>query len=400
MLDPKIQQAIEAGLDRVMERFAEDHTVVFGSDAERLSELHSGLEERTARWGRSHECALPDCSALSVKRSHTIQKEGPLRSVSKSGKVLTPRRSFETGQIDLALVGLGKASVFPGFCPEHERLFEEFEKDSRLQTERDVLLQLYRTACREQFRLEHTVWSLERLISRYEGIRDRGLATLLEGELGADWMRRNDIHPRSVTAEDGLTAHAREFLADARVALKTVDEGLRQHLEAAIQDGQSDVVGCVALQVDMCFPVALSGLGSFYVSEAGQRRRILVLLGVFPDCDSDSTMLTICAPPSDSVAVDWYLSRFESALGLLNMVEQWMIRGTDHWFLHPDVWAEKEEDVRRAILDTIEDGSAGIDAPLDFSILNSMRRDMLPMAQRNGCADLAKKEETKLLRFS
>jgi len=398
VLDPEVLRELEAGLDRVMERFADDHTVVFGSDAERLRELHSGLEEGAARWARSHECAFPGCSAPSISRSHTIQKEGPLRSVSKGGKVLTPRRSRQTGQIELALVGLSKASVFPGFCPEHERLFQEFERDGGLQTERDVLLQLYRTACREQFRLEHTVWSLERLISRYEGIRDQGLATLLERELGTDWMHRNDIRPRSITGEDGRTTRAREFLADARVALETVDSGLRQQLEAAIRDGQTDVAGCLAFQVDVCFPIALSGLGSFYVSEAGRHRRILALLGVFPDCIGNSTMLTICAPPSDSPAVDLYLSSLESALGLLNMVEQWMIRGTDHWFLHPDAWAAKPDGARQAILDSIEDGSAGIDAPLDFSILDGMRRDMLPMARRNGYTDLAKQEAAKLVR--
>jgi hypothetical protein len=78
---------------------------------------------------------MPECDQTAI-RSHSQQKEGQLRAIARAGKVYAIESSMARAlgvggmeaPLSLNLVGISKASVFAGFCAEHDRqLFEPIE---------------------------------------------------------------------------------------------------------------------------------------------------------------------------------------------------------------------------------------------------------------------------------
>lgn len=36
--------------------------------------------------------------------------------------------------------------------------------------------------------------------------------------------------------------------------------------------------------------------------------------------------------------IKYYIRHFEDPLNVTNMAETWMVHGSDHWFLKPNIW--------------------------------------------------------------
>ena len=67
--------------------------------------------------------------------------------------------------------------------------------------------------------------------------------------------------------------------------------------------------------------------------------------------------------------------RIDNIFGLLNLVEGWVIHGTDHWFIRPSVWGALPSSRKRQILDGLKstDGAPGIsETPSIFDNLRLM----------------------------
>lgn len=74
-------------------------------------------------------CSHPEASAASCEggiiRAHTVQRRGGLAAIAEAGHVLTLKPTMK-GMIDHEgrppprAIGVGKASVFPGFCNRHD----------------------------------------------------------------------------------------------------------------------------------------------------------------------------------------------------------------------------------------------------------------------------------------
>jgi len=84
---------------------------------------------------RSFSCLYPGCDKPAVK-SHSQQKEGQLRAIAKGGHVYTLGRNLAeslkllaTQRSPFIKVGIGEASVFYGYCTDHDRdIFAAIEK--------------------------------------------------------------------------------------------------------------------------------------------------------------------------------------------------------------------------------------------------------------------------------
>ncbi|HCK0618534.1 hypothetical protein CGI93_23540 [Vibrio parahaemolyticus] len=90
---------------------------------------------------KKYKCLYDGCKSHAIK-SHSQQKNGPLRAICEEGKVFRlsddMQRSFnvKTGEMknEFLLKGVGESSTFPGFCNEHESMFSVFE-DSGLEVD-------------------------------------------------------------------------------------------------------------------------------------------------------------------------------------------------------------------------------------------------------------------------
>lgn len=105
-------------------------------------------------------CLYDDCKEKAIK-SHSQQRNGPLKNISERNKVfrlnddLQRSLNIETDQIEyrFSLKGIGESSTFPGFCEKHETIFSEFEtKELTMDNQKQALLLFYRTVCYEKSR--------------------------------------------------------------------------------------------------------------------------------------------------------------------------------------------------------------------------------------------------------
>jgi hypothetical protein len=112
-----------------------------------VGEIHKIIT--SAKTAAGQQCLFVDrngkrCRSEAIN-SHSLQRSGPLSEISENGHViqvaprLAARASFEDGYFQR--VGLRKASVFPGFCDEHDsKLFSDIEGQEFPLNQRAALL--------------------------------------------------------------------------------------------------------------------------------------------------------------------------------------------------------------------------------------------------------------------
>jgi len=80
---------------------------------------------------RCHRCLYPECASDAI-RSHSQQKAGPLQAIADQGLVYAFKSDIvhywvNSGPV-ISRIGIGKASIFPGFCNDHDtKLFSLIE---------------------------------------------------------------------------------------------------------------------------------------------------------------------------------------------------------------------------------------------------------------------------------
>jgi len=390
------KDAINEAIDFALGEYKRDSQAIL-AEAERKRELFGARDRRLAQWSKSRGCIFRGCTARSIRRSHSIQKSGPLLAVSKGAVVLTPQLDFRSGEMRLIERGLSQASVFPGFCETHEALFRRFEETKDLKEVENVWLQIYRTICREVVRLEIEVASADGLVADYAGLRDRKLLSIVEQRLGLEWLKRNDVTLNDLQLHnDPVLKPAQETADELRTALAELKSEHLPELESLVPDRLGEAAGPFGFTLDEPLPVTLSGMGFFDVIERGTPRRVLALLGVFPDIDSGSTTLVMHGKAADANAIHAYLRRVQTPLDALGMVERWMVRGTDHWFVDPDLWRAKDTSAQRALLREMLDSSKGITAAVGTSLFDDLRTRLLGELAATMDEETIRRERAKL----
>lgn len=137
-----------------------------------VGEVHAILSE--ADTATPKQCLYHDrdgkrCRGEAI-RSHSLQRSGPLASIAEDGHVVKVGPTLRAQPIEqrklFERIGLGKASIFPGFCSTHDtELFSEIEgKDLRL-TQRTGVVVAIRAMAMELFKKIQMVQIHEKLMS-------------------------------------------------------------------------------------------------------------------------------------------------------------------------------------------------------------------------------------------
>ncbi|MGZ8271772.1 MAG: hypothetical protein ACXW1T_11150 [Methylophilus sp.] len=377
-MNSTVFEKINAALDSILDDYSEDHQVIFFTDAHRRAEQFNGIQQKFKDWNKIKNCIYQGCKCKSIKRSHTIQKSSSIASVSKNSTTLTPQFNHEIGEITLTPKGLAQASVFPGFCETHEALFAKFENTKKLEDEESLVLQIYRSICREVVRLRHEIKHLESTREKYQALRDKSLMEILRRKLGEEWLKTNDVKLSSISfKDDPMLEKITSSIDGLRTTLSQIESEHLREVEDAISGVQSDEINPVVISIDIMVPVALSGFGSFWVQDDGTLRQVFAVLGIYPFRDSNETVILLHGRAADTKFINGYLALHKNSFDILGMIEKFMIRGTDHWFLHPEVWDAKTQDERREILAEILDASKGLEEPVPYSIFDSIRQQMI-----------------------
>ena len=104
----------------------------------------------------TYECLYPNCREVAIK-SHSQQRLGALRSIAEEGLVYSVQRNHYQvmkrlpNTTVMVPTGISEASIFIGFCPDHDRLiFEPLEKiPLEPSNKKQPFLLLFRSFCYE-----------------------------------------------------------------------------------------------------------------------------------------------------------------------------------------------------------------------------------------------------------
>ena len=395
-MKPEVIKHINNALDEILSEYKNDHHLIFDNDSERLGVYHRQARKKHKSWNNRKKCIYRGCTNKSIRRSHSIQKSGSLKVIARNSTVLAPEFNQKNGKIELVGKGLAQASVFPGFCEKHEALFNSFENNKNIESIETPLLQIYRSICREIVRLKHEIKFSEQIIFEYQNFRDKKLKRIMEEKLVTNWMKINNVKVNKFNVtEDPLISFFRNRYVDLKNTLEELENEHLREIEECLEINDENTEGTLSplsISIDEQIPVALSGIGSFRVDEGNHSKRVLVVLMVFPN--AKSTNIVIHGKSSDTEYFHGYLSKMKNSFDILNMVEQWMIRFTDHWFLSHDVWDKKKQIEKAIILKEFMDISKGPAKELNFSIFDDIRRSMIRTWKISGSIE---KKEIEIL---
>jgi len=358
-----------AAYDEALREFDKDHTVIFPSDAER-NRLFFGFLKRWAKaWSKPGPCMYDGCTNRSIARSHTISLSSSIRLIAECDHVLTPR--FGDNGLDLVRIGVREASTFPGFCEEHETHFAPFEMKKSMTDAGHFGLQAFRTICREIYAKRYQQQKGEAMLADYQRLRK----AFVIGRLRQAHVSTKPLNVSGLRFEnDPLETKLVEMLNDTQVDLPEL-EALYRGILDDLQDDSDNIAMNVA-NFDTQLAVCLSGLGVLNYTHHGTRKRALCFLAVISETGQTKIMIGGVAEHKNALQL-YFEANSSSSPAFLEMVESWMIHGSDHWFMTPSAWAGIPNARQRAVCDRILDERWSLADRVPFSILDEPRRRLV-----------------------
>ncbi|MFW6046913.1 MAG: hypothetical protein ACOCP4_03895 [Candidatus Woesearchaeota archaeon] len=373
---------IEKELDRIMNKF--DNEEFISQDFENYSKIIKQSYYKNQRLHRKRrECEVIGCKKKTIKKSHSIPKTSILQNISSNGHLLKPEfyinNSPPTNK--MVKVGIHNASVFPGFCEKHENIFKSFEIDGKINNDQKAILQTYRTICRERVFREIELEINEIAKTEYKKkINNDALKCI--NEVLSKYPQFNKIEEIDINGVDSVINSLNKlnsYLSEPIQQFKEFEENIFSWLLNLSY--KNDLIVRVT-NIDLHLPVSICGFGSQEYIEKSERKEAYVLLNVMPQ--KNSTDIVCVGLKQDQTIVEKYFDFFlADPLNILNMIESFMVNGTDQWYINPDFWKTiprpKQEKILYDILFTE-------DSFLDeypVSIFDNIRRDIISVLKEN-----------------
>ncbi|OCB73168.1 hypothetical protein B0A79_24900 [Flavobacterium piscis] len=392
---------IPDAMEKAMNDFLDNPDIIFADDTEHLK-FRYGAFDKLKDWKKNRNCIVKNCSNISIERSHTIQKAGSIKQIAEKGYVLSPAFNYKTEKIELKKIGINEASTFPGYCNLHENLFNNFEQAKDLKTDEDFGLQLYRTVCREIIINKNHLKRFDSLVSSYKIFRDKKIQETTIAKLDHNIFESSPIKIKKISIES-FDYRLKAVSERRKEIIRYLNEFLYIYHNAILHDLQKKKFGKIAfigMHFDVQIPVAIAGRGNFIINLRTKRKNIEVIFNVLPY--EDKTYIIISSLKKNSKQLSNYMSYFAwNSLQVINMIESWMIHGTDHWFLKPSVWNSLNFNLQRKILDKSNDFKYNIGNELEYTIFKEIKMEVIQEMENNyekltqPLIDLLQKEKIK-----
>lgn len=400
-MDKELQAKIEHAIDKAIADFHKDEESIFANENETLKYKYESLNP-LRKWTKKQTCIVKGCNNKSIEKSHTIQKSGSIKWISESGHVLSPRFNTDNGHIEIVGVGINEASVFPGYCSVHERLFEGFENVKDIQSEEHLGLQLYRTVCREIVITEFYINKLNTLNDKYKKFRNKKIGEAILDNFSADDLNKSDNQFKDfkITTKDRRLSLGENRIKNLHVNL---DEFLFKFHDGILNDlskNKFQKISYVALEFEKEIPVALAGCGNFNIKLKSKFKNVDAIMNVLPL--EGKTFIIIATLKKFTKELYAYMSQFENPLQIISLIENWMIHGSDHWFIKPSIWEKIDTKYQKQILETILDDKYNIGHEFDLTIFNELKMEFINRMEQNNeklneyHLELLHKEKTKI----
>ena len=372
------RETIAAIIDDTIDKHVADPGVVFGPEPERHKHRSRAIDTKRADWVNPRDCMYLGCTKLSIKRSHTIPRSA-LELIAEDSHVMHPRVNPWTAQLEVTQIGINQASTFAGYCHSHEQEFQCFESSLKMQQDSHILLQLFRTICREIAIKEHQLRVFQPILARYAEKRADWVRERMEEAIRARYLvdAKWSIGDCEIKVAD---VHA-EAVRRLNVVSTQLDSFKKHFFEPFVESQETGIFSLPLLRHNLPkrLPVALAGQGNICVrkDEDSNEHNTPAVINVLPL--TKGTEIFICVPQDRKPELQSYIyhriGNLPDESAILRMVEAWMLHGSDHWFLSPKAWAALSNSQRSAVLAAIENLSFNIGADPQVSILDLVRKD-------------------------
>lgn len=357
-----------------IESMAENDEIVNQDDLQKLK--FESEKRRYRNYRKRAECVFGKCTKNSVK-SHSIQKSRSLLAISVNSHVLHPQfnhKSVLQPEMVMERIGINDASTFLGFCEDHERLFSEFEKNGIISTPEHVFLQSYRNICREISHCVNDIDTLEYDVGRYKEIRNQKALDIFKIFI---LNMHADQSPEPVSLK--IECNDR-FISIADIGIPklkqklTILEKYKKYLYNKILNDKGDIdIYYRGLNIDLEFPVCLCGIGSVGIVDGNVPRTVFCIMNIIPT--ENNTSISIAGLIEDESILQPYWQYYtQNNISILNMVESFMIHGSDHWYINPSVWNILDTNRQTTILNDILATEKSFLDQFDLSIFDDLRK--------------------------
>ncbi|MFA7331845.1 MAG: hypothetical protein WC326_12320 [Candidatus Delongbacteria bacterium] len=376
--NPKVahKRQIKRSFNKIMSQYERDNLTVFNSDSSKYEFFFSEYKRLQAAWSNSRRCIFRDCNEFSIANSHSISRSF-LANIAERGMVLTPEFNTKANSYLMRKRGISEASTFPGFCVKHEQLFNEFEQRKYMTCDNAIVLQFYRTICREIVSkgIEKRFW--EGILTKYELLRESELSNRISRDLMKFGISENHASVKSLkfSGHNSITGHFLCKLYDLNKDLNNLINFHKNSLEKVIMGCEEENASFCVTQIETKIPVAISGLGGFTITENSNSHDVFFAMTVIPNFDS--TVIAMYSTNEDFDAVKKYFERYLNEIKIISLVESWMINFTDNWFLCPKIWNSMSENKQDLILKRLQDKKRTELKEFELSIFDDLRGVMV-----------------------
>jgi len=357
---PEAEAAFAAATSALYDRINSGEIELVSDSAYKKLKFGS-QKEIFKNWKKPAKCRYPGCGDKTIRRSHTLQKAGPLARIkSGDGHVIAPTLDYVKKEIVYERKGVDHASTFPGFCDRHELLFADLETRGTLEHPRDFVLQLFRSVAREAVRIRFDIDHHSRARDKFLALRDKNLAKLVHDEVSALLASHPILAKYKIQIPPDRGAQLAEWLESARTDLATI-EGMTADLVPALGAVDQGALGANIHRfvLNHRLPVTLSGQSAINFNVGPDPHRLILFLVVIPEDTRTQVLIAsrwVQAPLLDRYLRDTGLEAddgAEKAENLLGLIESFLLYGTDHWFFEETYWKSLPPASRDAILASV-----------------------------------------------
>ena len=311
------------------------------------------IKEREQNLKKKIKCMYPDCNKKPIM-SHTIPKSVTLNKISdEKNEVYFPK--LKNKQYVAEKININKASVFPGFCTQHENDFEGFEKTGDYQ-DKSIVLQNFRVICRYYSRL----LSVKRVFEKSKVKYENELSNYYNKHL----KKINNIRPRPITINkisDHIIEHMDNQLALLNYMIAKVNnEDFNPYITTL--SGREELTKIVIIEINIGLPLCLAGKSEFETDG----KKYTVHLSLFPSDDKTTLIFSYNKEFEDCFEKE--LSKYKNDEDIILFIESWMVYGTDDWFISPSEWNKYKNEKKSMILNQLKIEDYYPSKKLDFRI--------------------------------
>ncbi|PGT97710.1 hypothetical protein [Bacillus cereus] len=370
-------KTLESIINTILDKFNSDINTLVESETNFSSNYFAYNREGKRSWDGIQRCMYKGCKSSTITGSHTLQEAGPLKNIAENNYVYQPNPY--KGEVNMEKKPIRVASTFPGFCEKHEDIFSPFEKKKEISEESHVRLQVFRTICRQIYLLKHSQKNSTEMQGKYNDIKRQYFKDRL-AEAGIVDDIKNHVQTlmnRSIDLRLDFADSIKKLAESALTEAKSLYESIIKDIE----ENQSSRIYNYVFKLDISFPVALSGFGNFYAYKGSSTDYVPLVLNVIPS--KHDTILIISGPIRYKKSIKSYMDHStQNELFAICMIEQWMLHGTDHWFIKPSVWDNMEKTKRELILGEILDLNKDINSISPVSIFDDLKYSIIHFIEK------------------